>query len=175
MTYSWEREECHKCKLWQCCEGLDELRKKVDGVWEEHCTAFDPRNEMLEQKIMDCLNEDDGIEPILSRLIPKIMDLCPDVDRKEITESIIRLNKEHRFSMGIDRNLDVRCYIPLVAKCSRCGHVWDATNYDSYGGGLYYTGFRLDKESLCRDCEEEIISDWYARGKPELKNLWGDE
>ncbi len=39
---SWKKEECHHCKLLKCCNGLDELRWKVDGIWEEHCHAFDP-------------------------------------------------------------------------------------------------------------------------------------
>lgn len=43
MTYSWEREECHRCKLYACCVGLDECRQKIDGEWEEHCSAFLPK------------------------------------------------------------------------------------------------------------------------------------
>jgi len=40
MTYTWEREECHRCRLYACCVGLDECRQKIDGEWEEHCSAF---------------------------------------------------------------------------------------------------------------------------------------
>lgn len=43
--YSWEREECHRCRLYACCVGLDECRQKVNGEWEEHCSAFKPKEE----------------------------------------------------------------------------------------------------------------------------------
>ena len=43
--YSWERDECHRCRLWACCVGLDECREKVNGEWEEECSAFLPQEE----------------------------------------------------------------------------------------------------------------------------------
>ena len=43
-TYSWEYKECHECKFWDCCRGLDELRKHEFGIWEARCSSFERRD-----------------------------------------------------------------------------------------------------------------------------------
>ena len=128
--------------------------------------------EELEKAIIEYLDGEG--EPILRDLIPSVIGRTGATE-EEIRAVIIKLNKEHEFSINIDRSLELRFYYPYMAKCSKCGKEWDACNYDSYGGGLYYTGTLLNKESLCRDCEQEIVEDWYARGKPKLERLWDEE
>lgn len=128
-------------------------------------------NEELHEVIMDYLNGEDA--PILSQLMPAVMEKT-GASREEIVGALHTLNNRHEFSMSIDSDLEIHFYTPWLCKCNRCENQWDATNYDTYGGGLYYTGHRLDKENICRDCEQAIVADWFARGKPKLKDVWDD-
>ena len=128
-------------------------------------------SEELHKAIMDYLNGEDA--PILSHLMPAVMEKT-GASREEVVGALHTLNNRHEFSMSIDRKLEIHLYIPWLCKCSRCGKEWDATNYDAFGGGLYSTGHGLDKENVCRSCEQEIVADWFARGKPKLKDICGD-
>jgi len=126
----------------------------------------------LEKAIIEYLDGED--KPILRDLIPSVIGRTGATE-EEIKAAIVKLNKEHEFSINIDSNLELHFYCSYMAQCSKCGKEWDACNYDAFGGGIYYTGIFLNKESLCRDCEQEIVEDWYARGKPKLERLWKDE
>ena len=127
-------------------------------------------SEELHKAIMDYLNGEDA--PILRDLMPAVMEKT-GASREEVVGALYTLNNRHEFSMSIDSKLEIHFYKPWLCKC-RCGKQWDATNYDTYGGGLYYTGHGLDKENVCRSCEQAIVADWFARGKPKLKDVWDD-
>ena len=126
----------------------------------------------IEDAIMGYLNANDT-SPTLRGLLPEVINRT-GASEDVIKSEIMRLNREHRFSISLDDDLEIHFYLPWMLRCHKCHREWDATNYDTFGGGIYYTGFRMNKEALCRDCEMDIINDWYARHKPELSSVWDD-